>query len=108
MMDNDDRQRGWIRRCLPRRPKDAVCLGVAMAAAGTIVVNALFLQSGRHPAPIFTEVTQTAAPASDSVPMPPKRQASTRLPAAPLPAVPPVKMSDIPRPPAPVKTTGAL
>src|SRR4051794_362899 len=105
MMDDDDRQRGWISRCLPRRAKDTVCLGVAAAAAGTIVVNALFLQSGRHPAPIFTEVvTQTAAPASDAVPLPPKRQASTRLPAAPLPAVPPVKMADVPRPPAPVKT----
>jgi len=106
MMDDDEEP--WIRNWLPRRPKDAICLGLAVAAAGCIVVNALFLQSGPHPAPIFTEVMQTATPASDSVPMPPKRQASTRLPAAPLPAVPPVKMTDIPRPPAPVKTTGAL
>ena len=105
MMDDDEG--GWIRNWLPRRPKDAVCLGLALAAAGCIVVNALFLQSGPHPAPIFTEVAQPAAPASDAVPLPPKRQASTRLPAAPLPATP-VKMTDVPRPPAPVKTTGTL
>lgn len=87
----DDAPRtGFLRRWLPRRPKDAVCLGLAVAAAGYIVLNALFLQTGRHPAPIFAEVAQPAAPVSAGVPTPPaKRQASARLPAATLPAAPP-------------------
>jgi hypothetical protein len=87
-MDDDAPWGGFIRNWLPRRPKDAVCLGLAVAATGFIVVNALFLQSGPHPAPIFTEVAQPAASTTTgSVPMPPpKRQASARLPAATLPA----------------------
>jgi hypothetical protein len=106
MMDDDEMEHGFIRRLLPRRPKDAVCLGLAVVATGYIAVNALFLQSGPHPAPIFTEVAQPAtAPASDSVPMPPpKRQASTRLPAATLPTSPVRTTASVPAAPAPMKT----
>ena len=57
-MDDDAPLRRFFRNWLPRRPTDAVCLGLAVAGAGFILVNALFLQSGRHPAPIFTEVAQ--------------------------------------------------
>ena len=96
-MDDDPPQRGFLRNWLPRRPRDAVCLGMAVAGAGFILVNALFLQSGRHPAPIFTEVGQPAAPTTGSIPMPPpKPQASARLPAATLPAAP-VKTAAAPR-----------
>jgi hypothetical protein len=104
MMDDDELERGFIRRLLPSRPKDAVCLGLAVVATGYIVVNALFLQSGPHPAPIFTEVAQpAAAPPSDSVPMPPpKRQASARLPAATLPPASVKTTASVPA--APVKT----
>ncbi len=88
-----------LRRWLPRRPKDAVCLGLAVVGTGFIVVNALFLQSGPHPAPIFTDVAQAAVQQNDIVPMPPpKPQASTRIPAATLPAA---------TPSAPVKTAAA-
>jgi peptidoglycan hydrolase-like protein with peptidoglycan-binding domain len=76
---------------LPSRPTDTVCLAVAVAGTGFIVVNALFLQSGPHPAPIFS-VAEAAAPAAtvaESVPLPPKRQPSTRIPAAILPAAAP-------------------
>jgi len=38
---------------LLKRPKDAIALGLAVCAAGAIIVNALFLQSGPHPAPMF-------------------------------------------------------
>jgi len=101
---DDDAPEGFVfRNWLPRRPKDAVCLGLAVAATGFIVINALFLQSGPHPAPIFTEVAahQPASTTTGSVPMPPqKRQTSARLPAAILPAATPA-----PAPaPAPVKT----
>jgi hypothetical protein len=36
-----------------RNPRDSVCALVAIAAIAAIVANGLFLQSGRHPAPIF-------------------------------------------------------
>lgn len=95
-MDDDAPQRGFLRKRLPRRPKDAVCLGLVLAGVGFIVVNALFLQSGRHPAPIFTEVGQPATRTTGSIPMPPpKPQASARLPTT-SPAAP-VKTAAAPR-----------
>ncbi len=56
------------RRVLLRRPQDTVAGGIAAAAALTIVINALFLQAGPHPAPIFANkpppaVVPAAAPA---------------------------------------------
>jgi hypothetical protein len=96
VIDDDAPQRGFLRNWLPRRPKDAVCLGLAVAGVGFILVNALFLQSGRHPAPIFTEVGQPATRTTGSIPMPPpKPQASARLPTT-LPAAP-VKTAAAPR-----------
>ena len=44
-----DRLRDWI----ARHPRDAVALLAAVAATGAIAVNALFLQTGPHPAPLF-------------------------------------------------------
>jgi hypothetical protein len=97
---DDAGEGGLFRSWLPRRPKDAVCLGVVVAGTGFILVNALFLQSGPHPAPIFTDVARPAAVTTGSVPMPPpKRQAGTRMPAATLPAATPT--------PAPVQTASA-
>jgi hypothetical protein len=46
-----------------RRPKDMLSLGVALAAVTVIVVNALFLQTGPHPAPIFANPPRPAASA---------------------------------------------
>ena len=40
-------------RWLLRRPGDSIAGGVAIFAAIAILVNALFMQSGPHPAPIF-------------------------------------------------------
>jgi hypothetical protein len=96
-IDDDAPRRGFFRSWLPRRPKDAVCLGLAVAGTGFILVNALFLQKGRHPAPIFTEVGRPAAPTTGSIPMPPpKPQASARLPAATQPSAP-VRTAAAPR-----------
>jgi peptidoglycan hydrolase-like protein with peptidoglycan-binding domain len=82
--DNDDaaghspRPPLW-RRVLLRRPQDTFAGALAACAASAIVVNALFLQSGPHPAPIFANkplaVTQpqpavpavVARPRSDTV-----------------------------------------
>lgn len=49
-------------RPVPRhRRKDALVVLMIVLAAGAIVVNALFLQSGLHPAPIFVSKSQPPA-----------------------------------------------
>jgi peptidoglycan hydrolase-like protein with peptidoglycan-binding domain len=52
-------------RLVLRRPRDSMAAGVAVAAAAAILINALFMQSGPHPAPIFankpTPMTGAAA-----------------------------------------------
>src|ERR1700682_5036941 len=58
-------ERGLAMRILLRSPKDMVAGVVAFAAVSAIIANALFLQAGRHPAPMFGSVTAIpAAPAS--------------------------------------------
>lgn len=53
----DEDERSLWRRALThafgRNPRDAVALGVVVLAIGAILVNALHLQPGPHPAPIF-------------------------------------------------------
>jgi peptidoglycan hydrolase-like protein with peptidoglycan-binding domain len=44
---------GFVLRTALRRPGDSLAAGVAGCAAIAILVNALFMQSGPHPAPIF-------------------------------------------------------
>ena len=44
---------GFVLRTVLRRPGDSLAAGVAGFAAIAILVNALFMQSGPHPAPIF-------------------------------------------------------
>ena len=127
-MIDDETENGFFRKLLPSRPKDAVCLGLVVAGCGFIAVNALFMQSGPHPAPIFTDMKQQQAmPSAESVPLPPKKQATARLPAATLPSAPvppapipnasvkttgtvpaaPIKATAAPVPPAPIKTAAA-
>jgi len=45
--------RPWWWRLFLRRPRDTLACTVAAAAATAIIVNAAYLQHGRHPAPIF-------------------------------------------------------
>jgi Putative peptidoglycan binding domain len=67
-------------RWVVRRPKDAIALCLAVGASGTIIVNALFLQSGPHPAPIFSAVAGPAAPAATVA----RTMKSSRLPQDPI------------------------
>ncbi len=46
-----------------QRPRDSIAAIVATAAAATILINALFMQSGPHPAPIFANKPPPAQPA---------------------------------------------
>lgn len=64
-------ERGLAMRILLRSPKDTVVGAVAFATVTAIVANALFLQKGYHPAPMFGSVV--VLPAAGLV-------ASNRLP----------------------------
>ncbi len=56
-------------------PRDAVAILVALAAAGAILVNALQLQPGPHPAPMFAVKRPIAEPAAPASPLPRPRPA---------------------------------
>ena len=61
-------ERGLVLRLLLHSPKDMVAGALAFAAVSAIVANALWLQAGRHPAPLFGTVINlpavTSAPAN--------------------------------------------
>jgi Putative peptidoglycan binding domain len=61
-------ERGLVVRVLLHSPKDMVAGALAFAAVSAIVANALWLQAGRHPAPLFGTVVNlpavTSAPAN--------------------------------------------
>src|SRR6266702_1200380 len=81
-------ERGLITRVLLHSPKDLVAGLLAAAAVCAIFTNALFLQAGRHPSPMFGGTVVT-------------------LP-APQPAAAPANVMRTPAPiPAPALTAGA-
>jgi hypothetical protein len=72
-----DAERGFAMRVLLHIPKDVIAGALAFAAVGAIIANALFLQAGRHPSPMFGSV----------IAMP----AAALAPAGPLPRPRPVE-----------------
>lgn len=63
-MDQDSARRSWRKLSLPRLPVKFSDLAVgvlAAGAAGAILINAVALQSGPHPAPLFVGKTAKAA-----------------------------------------------
>ena len=60
-------ERNPVMRVLLHSPKDTLAGLVAVAAVAAIVANALFLQTGRHPAPMFGTVINLPAPSSASL-----------------------------------------
>lgn len=82
-------------------PKDTLAILAAVAATSIILVNALFLQKGRHPSPMFdpTPNLVSARPVELVNPMPrPRPAVEARAPEAPA------LRAETPRPPAPVGT----
>lgn len=71
-----DEERGFTMRVLLHSPKDLLAGSLAFAAVGAIVANAMFMQAGHHPSPMF----------GSSVTMP-----LASLPANPLPRPRPVE-----------------
>jgi hypothetical protein len=51
-----DTERGLLMRALLHSPKDMIAGSLAFAAVSAIIANALFLQAGRHPSPMFGTV----------------------------------------------------
>jgi hypothetical protein len=75
-----DAGRGLVMRILLYSPKDMVAGALAFAAVTAIVANALFLQAGRHPAPLFgTVVVMPPVPTAAS-PLPRPRPADAAIP----------------------------
>lgn len=59
-------------RILLHSPKDTIAALLALAAASAIVANALFFQTGPHPAPMFGSVVQMPAAAPATVTLLPR------------------------------------
>ena len=57
-------ERNLVMRVLLHSPKETLAGLVAIGAIAAIVSNALFLQTGRHPAPMFGTVINLPAPSS--------------------------------------------
>ena len=57
-----EQERGLVMRMLVHSPKDMVAGLLAAAAIGAIIANALFLQAGRHPSPMFGSVVTLPSP----------------------------------------------
>jgi hypothetical protein len=131
----EDAERGLLMRVLLHSPKDMVAGALAFAAVSAIIANALLLQAGRHPAPLFGTVVAMPAVtsmAANPLPRPRPVEADTSI-SEPRPAEPkaadlkvsdpktsdpmanlvratsaaPVATSGVPRPPAsiPVSTS---
>jgi hypothetical protein len=63
-------KRGLLMRAVLYSPKDLVAGLLGFAAAGAIIVNALYLQSGPHPAPMFGSFVAIPAALTNTNPLP--------------------------------------
>ena len=88
-----EQERGLVMRILLHSPKDMVAGLLAAAAVCAILANALFLQAGRHPSPMFSSVVTLPAPQAAVV--------------SPLPRPRPVELSSEPPEIRPVEARGA-
>jgi hypothetical protein len=88
-----EQERGLMMRMFLHSPKDVVAGLLAAAAIGAILANALFLQAGRHPSPMFGSVVTLPAPQTTV--------------ASPLPRPRPVELVSEPPEIRPVEVRGA-
>jgi len=83
-----EEERGLVMRIFLHSPKDMVAGLLAAAAICAILANALFLQAGRHPSPMFGSVVTLPAPQAAAVsPLP--RPRPVELTSRPVEAEPP-------------------
>ena len=83
----------FVSRVLLHSPKDTMAAAVAVAASLAIMINALFLQPGRHPSPMFgasadqaTVTPPAATPVTPPAAQPLPRQSAEVKPADAKPA----------------------
>ena len=81
-------ERGLVMRILLHSPKDLVAGLLAFAAVSAIIANALFLQAGRHPSPMFGTVTKMPAVALAPSPLPRPRPVEAARAADPVASEP--------------------
>jgi hypothetical protein len=74
-----DEERGLAMRILLHSPKDLLAGSLAFAAVGAIVANAMFMQAGHHPSPMFgSDVTMPLTlPQANPLPRPRPVEADT-------------------------------
>lgn len=72
-------ERGVMLRILLHSPKDLVAGLIAFAAVSAIIANAIFLQAGRHPSPMFGSSVVVAMPAPFVNPLPKPRPIDATL-----------------------------
>src|SRR5437879_3342989 len=83
-----EEERGLVMRILLHSPKDMVAGLLAAAAICAILANALFLQAGRHPSPMFGSVVTLPSPQT-TVASPLPRPRPVELISRPVEAEPP-------------------
>ena len=88
-----EQERGLVMRMFLHSPKDVLAGLLAAAAICAILANALFLQAGRHPSPMFGSVVTLPAPQAAVV--------------SPLPRPRPVELVSEPPEIRPVEVRGA-
>src|SRR4030081_4108233 len=75
-------ERGIVMRVLLHSPKDMIAGALAFAAVSAIIANALFLQAGRHPSPMFgsgVAISAAAFAPANPLPRPPPGEADSSL-----------------------------
>src|ERR1700730_9343181 len=83
-------ERGLVMRILLHSPKDMIAGALAFAAVSAMIANALFLQAGRHPSPMFgSVVTMPTAAMAPVSPLPRPRPVEADTSAAEPRAVEP-------------------
>jgi hypothetical protein len=115
-------ERNLAMRILLHSPKDLIAGALAFAAVSAIIANAMFMQAGHHPSPMFgAAVPLTASAPASPLPRPRPVEATLRpadvklaevrpaevKPAAPVSVVAktnaaPVASANVARPPAPI------
>jgi hypothetical protein len=76
------KERGLIMQIMFHSPKDTLAGALALTAVVAIIVNAVFLQAGRHPSPLFGTMLPLAKTASSPATQPPTIQKAAAVPAA--------------------------
>jgi hypothetical protein len=71
-------QRNLAMRILLHSPKDLVAGAIAFAAVSAIIANAMFMQAGHHPSPMFGAAVPLAASAPSPLPRPRPAEATLK------------------------------